>query len=63
MQTYASPTMSDQALLPVGVPSLKIGPGNSARSHTPDEWIGVDEVESGIVTFIHLLEATMRSLQ
>lgn len=63
MQTYASPTMSDQALLPVGVPSLKIGPGNSARSHTPDEWIGIDEVESGIVTFIHLLEATMRSLQ
>lgn len=63
MQTYASPTMSDQALLPVGVPSLKIGPGNSARSHTPDEWIGIDEVESGIATFIHLLEATMRSLQ
>lgn len=63
MQTYASPTMSDQALLPVGVPSLKIGPGNSARSHTPDEWIGIDEVESGIATFIHLLETTMRSLQ
>lgn len=63
MQTYASPTMSDQALMPVGVPSLKIGPGNSARSHTPDEWIGIDEVESGIATFIHLLEATMRSLQ
>ena len=63
MQTYASPTMSDQALLPVGVPSLKIGPGNSARSHTPDEWIGTNEVESGIATFIHLLETTMRSLQ
>jgi acetylornithine deacetylase len=63
MQAYASPTMSDQALLPVGVPSLKIGPGNSARSHTPDEWIGTDEVESGIATFIHLLETTMRSLQ
>jgi acetylornithine deacetylase len=63
MQAYASPTMSDQALLPVGVPSLKIGPGNSARSHTPDEWVGTDEVESGIATFIHLLETTMRSLQ
>lgn len=63
MHTYASPTMSDQALLPVGVPSLKIGPGNSARSHTPDEWIGIDEVESGIATLIHLLETTMRSLQ
>ena len=63
MHTYASPTMSDQALLPVGVPSLKIGPGDSARSHTPDEWIGIDEVESGITTFIHLLESTLRSLQ
>ncbi|MBU3698798.1 MAG: M20/M25/M40 family metallo-hydrolase [Candidatus Kapabacteria bacterium] len=63
MKAYASPTMSDQALLPSGVPSLKIGPGNSARSHTPDEWIGIDEVESGIATFIHLLETTMRSLQ
>jgi acetylornithine deacetylase len=55
--------MSDQALLPLGVPSLKIGPGDSARSHTPDEWIGVDEVEQGIATFINLLETTMRSLQ
>jgi len=63
MHTYASPTMSDQALLPLGVPSLKIGPGDSARSHTPDEWIGVDEVEQGIATFINLLETTMRSLQ
>lgn len=63
MHTYASPTMSDQALLPVGVPSLKIGPGDSARSHTPDEWIGIDEVENGIETFIHLLETTLRSLQ
>jgi acetylornithine deacetylase len=63
MLTYASPTMSDQALLPLGVPSLKIGPGDSARSHTPDEWIGVDEVEQGIATFINLLETTMRSLQ
>ncbi len=63
MHTYASPTMSDQALLPVGVPSLKIGPGDSARSHTPDEWIGIDEVEHGIATFIHLLESTLRSLQ
>lgn len=53
---YASPTMSDQSLLPHGIPSVKIGPGDSARSHTPDEYIHLDELTSGISTMIALCE-------
>ena len=63
MRTYGSPTMSDQSLLPAGVPSLKIGPGHSSRSHTPDEWIGIDELEESIPTLIKLLDTMMRRLQ
>lgn len=62
LATYGSPTMSDQSLLPEGVPSMKIGPGDSARSHTPDEWLGTQELEDGIATFITLLETMMRSM-
>ncbi|HEY4149255.1 MAG TPA: M20 family metallo-hydrolase [Chitinophagaceae bacterium] len=51
--TYGSPTTSDQALIPV--PSLKCGPGDSARSHTADEFIYLDEVKQGIETYIQLL--------
>ena len=50
---YGSPTTSDQALIPV--PSVKIGPGDSARSHSADEFIYVDEIEKGIDTYIKLL--------
>ncbi len=50
---YGSPTTSDQALIPV--PSVKIGPGDSARSHTADEFIYVDEILKGIDTYIGLL--------
>jgi acetylornithine deacetylase len=50
---YGSPTTSDQALIPV--PSVKIGPGDSARSHSADEFIYVDEIEKGIETYIRLL--------
>lgn len=56
LTTYGSPTMSDQSLLPVGVPSLKIGPGDSARSHTPNEYIKRTEIENGIAVLIELLE-------
>ncbi|MBC8125260.1 MAG: M20 family metallo-hydrolase [Candidatus Kapabacteria bacterium] len=62
LTTYGSPTMSDQSLLPPDVPSMKIGPGDSARSHTPDEWLGVQELEDGIETFIRLLETMMRRM-
>lgn len=52
-ETYGSPTTSDQALIPV--PSLKCGPGDSARSHTADEFIYLKEIEQGIETYIGLL--------
>jgi acetylornithine deacetylase len=54
IQLYGSPTTSDQALIPV--PSVKIGPGDSARSHTADEFIYIAEVVKGIDTYIRLLD-------
>ncbi len=50
---YGSPTTSDQALIPV--PSIKMGPGDSARSHSADEFIYVDEISNGINDYIQLL--------
>jgi len=50
---YGSPTTSDKALM--NFPSLKIGPGDSARSHTADEYIYVDEIKEGIELYIQLL--------
>ncbi|MGO1520734.1 MAG: M20 family metallo-hydrolase [Sphingobacterium sp.] len=52
-ELYGSPTMSDQAVL--SIPSLKVGPGDSARSHTADEFIYVREIEEGIQFYIELL--------
>ena len=51
--TYGSPTTSDQAVIPY--PSLKMGPGLSARSHSSDEFIDVDEIYEGIKIYIQLL--------
>jgi len=51
---YGSPTTSDQALIPA--PSIKMGPGDSARSHSADEFIFVNEIEAGIDAYIQLLE-------
>ena len=51
---YGSPTTSDKALMPF--PALKIGPGDSARSHTPDEYIFIDEIKEGIDLYLGLLE-------
>lgn len=53
--TYGSPTTSDQSLL--DIPSLKIGPGDSARSHTANEFVYVDEIREGIELYIKMLEA------
>src|SRR6188508_2596314 len=50
---YGSPTTSDKALM--AFPALKIGPGDSARSHTADEYIYVDEIKKGIELYIKLL--------
>ncbi|RIJ41754.1 M20 family metallo-hydrolase [Pontibacter oryzae] len=52
--TYGSPTTSDQALLPI--PSLKMGPGYSGRSHMADEYIYLHEIKEGIRSYIELLE-------
>ncbi len=52
---YGSPTLSDQALMPF--PSLKLGPGNSARSHTADEFILVSELRHALDFYQRLLTA------
>jgi len=59
LSTYGSPTLSDQALL--SCPSLKIGPGDSARSHTADEYIHLSEITQGIDTYINLLKPLLTS--
>jgi acetylornithine deacetylase len=50
---YGSPTLSDQALM--SFPTLKIGPGDSARSHTADEFIFLSEIEAGMKIYTQLL--------
>ncbi|MGI0107150.1 M20 family metallo-hydrolase [Salinimicrobium sp. WS361] len=57
MKTYGSPTLSDQAML--SCPSLKLGPGDSTRSHSADEFIFVKEIEEGIEKYIKLLEKAL----
>ncbi len=59
--TYGSPTTSDQALM--DIPSLKIGPGDSARSHMADEYIFVDEIRQGIDLYIKLLDPIVHGNQ
>ncbi|MFD2827684.1 M20 family metallo-hydrolase [Leeuwenhoekiella polynyae] len=55
--TYGSPTLSDQAVLTC--PSLKLGPGDSTRSHSADEFIYVNEIEEGIQIYIDLLKSIL----
>ena len=52
-ETYGSPTLSDQSVL--SCPSLKLGPGDSTRSHTADEFIYIDEIKEGVALYIQLL--------
>lgn len=52
--TYGSPTTSDQALM--NFPSLKLGPGDSARSHTADEFIFINEIKEGIQLYVKMLQ-------
>jgi acetylornithine deacetylase len=54
---YGSPTTSDKALM--FFPSLKMGPGDSARSHTADEYIYIDEIKNGIDLYIQLLNQVL----
>lgn len=57
IKKFLSPTMSDMAQMPF--PTIKIGPGDSARSHTADEYIYISEIENAITTY----EAFIRALQ
>lgn len=50
---FGSPTLSDQALL--SCPSLKIGPGESSRSHRADEYVLIQEIEEGIDLYIAMM--------
>ncbi len=53
-EPFGSPTLSDQALMPF--PSVKIGPGDSARSHSADEYIGLIEIREAIALYVRLLD-------
>ena len=55
--TYGSPTTSDQALL--DIPSLKLGVGDSARSHSADEFVHLSEIREGIELYIKMLSAIL----
>ncbi len=54
MKPFGSPTLSDQSLMPFA--SFKLGPGDSSRSHTADEFILVSEMENAITQYIRLLD-------
>jgi acetylornithine deacetylase len=54
MKPFGSPTLSDQALM--AFPSMKLGPGDSARSHSADEFIRISEIDQAIQTYITLLD-------
>lgn len=54
---YGSPTTSDKALMPF--PTLKIGPGDSARSHSADEYIYIDEIRQGIIGYIDIVKSVL----
>ena len=54
LRPYGSPTLSDQAILKCQ--SLKLGPGNSARSHTADEYVTIDEFKGAVPRYMELLD-------
>ncbi len=54
IESYLSPTTSDWMRLPV--PAIKMGPGNSARSHRPDEYVTINEIRSGIEGYINFIQ-------
>lgn len=58
-EMYGSPTTSDKALMPF--PALKMGPGDSARSHMADEYIYLEEIRKGINTYLALLQNRIKT--
>jgi acetylornithine deacetylase/succinyl-diaminopimelate desuccinylase-like protein len=59
-KTYGSPTTSDAAL--INAPALKCGPGDSARSHTADEFIYLNEIKEGIETYVNILQQVLLTI-
>lgn len=62
IETFISPTTSDMALM-YDIPSIKIGPGESERSHTADEFIMIDEIEMGLETYKSFINALIDILK
>lgn len=60
MDIYGSPTLSDMALM--NFPAVKLGPGDSSRSHTADEFIFVSEIEEGIEKYIQLINNLSKTI-
>lgn len=60
LETFGSVTLSDQALMPFD--TIKLGPGDSARSHTAQEFIRASEIGEGIRTYIFLIEQLAKSI-
>ncbi|HLT94896.1 MAG TPA: hypothetical protein VKZ56_10065, partial [Membranihabitans sp.] len=60
IEKYGSPTLSDQALM--NFPSMKIGPGDSSRSHTANEFIELSELQQGYQTYKLILETLKNKL-
>lgn len=54
LETFGSSTLSDMALMPF--PAIKLGPGASARSHTADEFIYLQEIREAVVLYIELIK-------
>lgn len=62
IETFVSPTTSDW--MKIGeIPAIKIGPGESSRSHKADEYIYIKEIESGISIYIKLIESILKSIE
>jgi acetylornithine deacetylase len=53
MKPFGSPTLSDQALMPF--PSFKLGPGESSRSHSANEYIRISEIERALDTYLKII--------
>lgn len=60
LEPFGSPTTSNQALC--HFPTLKIGPGDSARSHSADEYVRLDEISEGVKTYVALLDGLKLSV-
>lgn len=55
LSTFVSPTMSDMTHMPF--PAIKIGPGDSARSHTSDEYVRISEIEQGVSVYKSIINS------